>query len=95
MLLAVPYLFATSLCAEASARTGNGWLNILVLVFVWNALKFTVAGPLCLARLILVRVQEARARRRTRVRILSEGVQLYRVVESDESMPARKLEASR
>jgi hypothetical protein len=79
MLLAVPYLFGVLLCAEATAHTGDGLLNILVLLFVWNALKFLVAGPVLLARLIYVRVLEVRAERASRVRTLSEGVELARI----------------
>ena len=95
MLIAIPYLVAAVGCAALLERGGGGWLNILVLLFVWNALKFVIAGPVCLARLVRVRVVEARARRSARVRILSEGVQLYRVVESEQSAPARSLELTR
>jgi len=95
MLIAIPYLVAALVCAGLAERGGNGWLNILVLLFVWNALKFLVAGPVCLARLVRVRVGEARARKCARVRILSEGVRLYRVLESEQSAPARSLELTR
>ena len=95
MLIAIPYLVAAVGCAALLERGGGGWLNILVLLFVWNALKFVIAGPVCLARLVRVRVMEARARRSARVRILSEGVRLYRVVESEQSAPARSLELTR
>ena len=65
MLLAVPYALATVLCAELVRTGGSGWLNVLALLFVWNALKFLVAGPVTLIRLIRVRGREARARRRS------------------------------
>lgn len=40
-LVAVPvYLFATSLCATIVERDGPGWLNVLVILFFWNAMKF-------------------------------------------------------
>ena len=38
MLLAVPYLFAALLCAGLSQQPDATWLNLLVLVFVWDAL---------------------------------------------------------
>jgi len=95
MLLAVPYFFAAAVFAGMVAQGRPGWLNILVLLFVWNALKFFVAGPLCLARLVQVRMKEARARRSARVRILSEGVRVYRVVASEEAAPAQSFELTR
>lgn len=66
MLLATPYLLAASICTNLIADGGPGWLNLLVLLFVWNALKFIVMGPVSLALLVRVRIQEAVARRRAR-----------------------------
>ena len=66
MLLAVPYLLLASICANLGADGGPGWLNLLVLLFVWNALKFIVMGPVSLALLVRVRIQEAVTRRRAR-----------------------------
>lgn len=66
MLLAVPYLLLASICANLVADGGPGWLNLLVLLFVWNALKFIVMGPVSLALLVRVRIQEAVTRRRAR-----------------------------
>lgn len=66
MLLAAPYLLLASICANLVADGGPGWLNLLVLLFVWNALKFIVMGPVSLALLVRVRVREAVARRRAR-----------------------------
>lgn len=34
------YLFAMSVCAAVVERGGPGYLNVLVLLFAWNALKF-------------------------------------------------------
>lgn len=34
------YLFAVSVCATIIATGGPGWLNVLVFLFAWNALKF-------------------------------------------------------
>ncbi len=80
MLLAGPYFLGVVVCAEAAARTGDAWLNFLVVLFLWNAMKFLVAGPVCLARLIAVRIRERWAERSMRARTLSEGVHLERLV---------------
>ncbi|WFN95186.1 sulfate permease [Gordonia sihwensis] len=66
MLLAVPYLLAASICTNLIADGGPGWLNLLVLLFIWNAMKFLIMGPVSLALLVRVRIQEAVARRRAR-----------------------------
>jgi hypothetical protein len=66
MLLAVPYLLAASICTDLIADGGPGWLNLLVLLFIWNAMKFLIMGPVSLALLVRVRVQEVAARRRAR-----------------------------
>ena len=63
MLIAVPYVLAAVLCARLVEAGESGWLSLLVLLFVWNALKFVVAGPATLIRLLSVRHREARARR--------------------------------
>lgn len=40
-LVATPaYLAATALCAQFALRPGLGWLNVLVLLFFWNGVKF-------------------------------------------------------
>jgi len=64
MLLAVPYTLAAALCVGRTDAGGSGWLSILALLFLWDALKFLVAGPLTLFRLLSVRSYEARERRR-------------------------------
>lgn len=63
MLLAVPYGLAAVYCVGVVERGGPGWLNLLVVLFVWNALKFLVAGPVAAIQLLRVRAHEARARR--------------------------------
>lgn len=65
MLLAVPYLLAASICTSLIAEGGPGWLNLLVLLFIWNALKFLIMGPVSLVLLIRARPQETVAQRRT------------------------------
>ncbi|MDQ7992311.1 MAG: sulfate permease [Propionicimonas sp.] len=66
MLLAGPYLLAASICTNVIADGGPGWLNLLVLLFIWNALKFLLMGPISLVLLLRVRIQEAAERRRAR-----------------------------
>ena len=60
MLLAAPYLLAASICTSLIADGGPGWLNLLVLLFIWNAIKFIIMGPVSATRLIVVRLAEAR-----------------------------------
>lgn len=63
MLLAVPYLFAASICTTLIAAGGPGWLNLLVVLFIWNALKFIVLGPMSMVLLVKTRLSEhARSR---------------------------------
>lgn len=66
MLLAASYLLAASICTSIIEDGGPGWLNFLVLLFIWNALKFLVMGPVSLALLLRIRVQEGAERRRVR-----------------------------
>lgn len=66
MLLAAPYLLAASICTNLIADGGPGWLNLLVLLFIWNAIKFIIMGPVSLVLLTRARVREAVARRRAR-----------------------------
>lgn len=63
MLIAVPYLLIASPLAAAVADDGPGWLNILVVLFLWNAAKFAFIGPVTLILLARTRLHEARARR--------------------------------
>ncbi|MCI1673526.1 MAG: sulfate permease [Bifidobacterium tibiigranuli] len=66
MLLAAPYLLAASICTAIIKDGGPGWLNLLVLLFIWNALKFAWIGPISLVLLARARIREAAARRRAR-----------------------------
>jgi hypothetical protein len=46
-LIATPsYFFATSVCATIVERGGPACLNLLVLLFAWNAIKFAATGVL-------------------------------------------------
>ncbi len=63
MLIAAPYLLGAWLLTVWIADGGPGWLNLLVLLFIWNALKFLVNGPITLILLIRARIAEQRERR--------------------------------
>ena len=63
MLIAVPYLLGAWLLTVWIADGGPGWLNLLVLLFIWNALKLLVNGPITLVVLIRARLAERRDRR--------------------------------
>ncbi|TFD68192.1 sulfate permease [Cryobacterium gelidum] len=80
MLLAVPYAVAAIYCRAQVEAGGPGWLNLLVILFLWNTLKFVFIGPISLLKLIVVRVREAVTRRRM-IRALL-GVGLERLDES-------------
>ncbi|WP_235928281.1 sulfate permease [Nesterenkonia haasae] len=60
MLLAIPYLYAASICVAVVEDDGPGWLNLLVILLVWNALKFVIMGPVSLAILVSTRLSERR-----------------------------------
>ncbi|RNL62821.1 sulfate permease [Nocardioides marmoriginsengisoli] len=53
-VVAVPvYLFVMSLCDTLVNEGGPGWLNVLVILFFWNAIKFgwmAVLSPCMLVR---------------------------------------------
>ena len=72
MLLAAPYLLAANFCTHRLADGGPGWLNLVVLLFIWNAMKFAFMGPISLVLLIRVRLQGAAARRRERHELLGD-----------------------
>lgn len=58
MLLAIPYLYAANLCVQLIAGGGPGWLHLLVLLFIYNAMKFAIMGPVSLVLLLRARVRE-------------------------------------
>ncbi|MDJ0378498.1 sulfate permease [Cryobacterium sp. PH31-L1] len=77
MLLAVPYALAAVYCRAQIETGGTGWLNLLVLLFLWNTLKFVLIGPISLLKLIAVRVREAVARRRMTRALIADSVELF------------------
>ena len=66
MLLAMPYLLAASTFTTLIADGGPGWLNLLVLVCLWNTMKFIIMGPVSMSLLVRVRLLEAIERSRAR-----------------------------
>lgn len=66
MLLAVPYLLAVSTFTQLIADGGPGWLNLLVVLCLWNTMKFIIMGPVSVFLLVRVRLLEGSARRQLR-----------------------------
>ena len=60
MLLAVVYIVIAAALAQWVAGGAPGWINLLVLVCLWDALKFAVNGPITAVRLARVRARERR-----------------------------------
>lgn len=58
MLLAIPYLYAANLCVQLIEGRGPGWLHLLVLLFIYNAMKFAIKGPVSLVLLLRARLRE-------------------------------------
>ena len=74
MLLAAPYLLAASTFTTLIANGGPGWLNLLVLLCLWNTMKFIIMGPVSVALLVRACIREAAKRRHARA--TSESAQL-------------------
>ncbi len=66
MLLAVPYLYAASLPTVLIENGAPGWFHLVVVLWVWNALKFVVLGPVSLVLLLRARTAEWRDHRALR-----------------------------
>ena len=62
MLLAVVYVVIAAALAQWVVSGAPGWINLLVLVCLWNAIKFVVNGPITAIRLVRVRSNERRYR---------------------------------
>ncbi|WP_174845360.1 sulfate permease [Cryobacterium sp. Hh11] len=77
MLLAGPYAFSALFCRAQVDAGGPGWLNLLVILCLWNTLKLLLVGPISLVKLMAVRVREAVARRRTIRTLLADGVEHF------------------
>ena len=58
MLLGVTYFLAAAVLTDWLRGGGPGWLNQLVLLGIWNGLKFIVFGPTSLLLLTRARIAE-------------------------------------
>lgn len=65
MLLAVVYIVIAAALAQWAVGGAPGWINLLVLLCLWNALKFVVNGPITVVRLLRLRAHERRYRDET------------------------------
>lgn len=77
MLLAAPYLYAAAICTTIIDQGGPDWLNILALLFIWDAFKMLWIGPISLVVLVRVRIHETIVRRRERQQDESSDAPLY------------------
>ena len=77
MLLAGPYAIAAIYCRAQVEAGGPGWLNLLVILCLWNTLKFVLIGPISLMKLIAVRIRESTARRRMTLALLADDVEHF------------------
>ena len=66
MLLAIPYLYLASLLIVIINDGGPGWLNLIVLIALWSALKMLWIGPISLIQLAKARWHEHSSRRNDR-----------------------------
>jgi hypothetical protein len=60
MLLGVAYLFAAALLTNLLNDDGPGWLNLLVILGIWNGFKFIAFGPISLILLARASIIEQR-----------------------------------
>ncbi len=58
MLLAAPYIVLAYWCSSVIRDGAPGWLNLVILLCLWNALKFVAIGPISVALLIRARYWE-------------------------------------
>lgn len=68
VVLVPTYLFAAAIATSMLDDGGPGWLNLVVLICIWNAIKFTGLGlfsPLLLIREILRRRRNRKQAART------------------------------
>ena len=60
MVLGAAYFFAAAVLATWLHHGGPGWLNLLVLLGIWNGVKFLVFGPISLILLARALIAEHR-----------------------------------
>ncbi|ALN16600.1 sulfate permease [Brachybacterium paraconglomeratum] len=66
MLLAIPYLYVASFLSVLIEDGAPGWLHVLVVLCIWNAMKFAFMGPVSVVLLLRARVSESQERRMLR-----------------------------
>jgi hypothetical protein len=77
MFIAAPLLLAAAACSAGIRDGAPGWLNLLVALFIWDALKFLLIGPVSLVLLARVRIEERRVRRGlTRSKLANHAVRI-------------------
>ena len=62
MLLAGPYLVIAFWCTTLIENGGPGWLHLVLLVCLWNALKMMAIGPVSVVLVVKARARERRTR---------------------------------
>lgn len=75
MLLAAPYLGVAVWCTTLIESGGSGWLHLVVLVCIWNALKMVIIGPVSVVLLVSVRAKERQARKHAERQVDAEESQ--------------------
>lgn len=66
MLLTIPYLYVASLLTVLISDGAPGWLHVLVVLCIWNAMKFALMGPVSVVLLLRARASERQERRMLR-----------------------------
>jgi hypothetical protein len=70
-VLAAGYLVVASFTTEQLAAGGPGWLNLLVLICIWDAMKFAamgMVGPALILKAMAFRARSFREHRQGRFR---------------------------
>ena len=75
MLLAAPYMGLAAWCTPLIESGGPGWLHLVVLVCIWNALKMIVIGPVSVVLLVRARAKEGQARKHAQREVGAEVFQ--------------------
>lgn len=73
MLLAVPYLHVASVITILINDGAPRWLHLVVLLLVWDAMKFAFMGPVSLVLLLRAKATETRDRRAFRRAVIAIG----------------------
>lgn len=73
MLLAVPYLYVANFITILIHDGAPAWLHLIVLLLVWDAMKFAFMGPVSLVFLLRAKATETRARRALRRAVIISG----------------------